>query len=129
MLTNSSHSFYSHHPKEFHNVPMYPLREFDKKCRNFFIIIHSQYNNIGKNETADLTIITKKKKTIIIKFFHFNFFKKRKKRKYHSLTSFHTRGSFFTRFTHVSHPFRGWKGNRMVCRPIRGIMPYRSSSF
>lgn len=57
---------------------MYPLREFDKKCRNFFIIIHSQYNNIGKNETADLIITTKKKKTIIIKFFHFNFFKKRK---------------------------------------------------
>lgn len=35
---------------------MYLLREFDKKCRNFFIIIHSQYNNIGKNETADLII-------------------------------------------------------------------------
>lgn len=41
---------------------MYPLRKFDKKLslyRNFFIIIHSRYNNIWKNETADL--IPKKK--------------------------------------------------------------------
>lgn len=77
---------------------MYPLREFDKKCRNFFIIIHSQYNNIGKNETADLIITTKKKKTIIIKFFHFNFFKKKKK----------TQVSFINFVPHawlIFHPF------------------------
>lgn len=43
---------------------------------NFAVfIIHSRYNN----ETADLVSIAQKKKTIIIKFFHFNFLKKKKK--------------------------------------------------